>query len=117
MSMLSRFLPQGDSPFQQPDPAPDVQHLPENALFGDEPLEDDLTADAIPCDTLAATLLLRSQFPPASPKDAVPFALRSQLYTIVNDRTIVDRELDMLRCISLHFSALSFKPAMKCSCS
>jgi len=63
----------------------------------DEPAEDDISPDAIPCDTLAATLLLRSQFPNTTNKDALPFALRSQLYTIVNDRTIVDRELDMLR--------------------
>lgn len=77
--------------------ATEAQHLPENVHLDDEPAEDGLTADAIPCDTLAATLLLRSQFPSVASKSTVPFALRSQLYTIVNDRTIVDRELDMLR--------------------
>lgn len=27
-----------------------------------------------------------------------PFMLRSQLYSLVDDRTLVDRELDDLRC-------------------
>ena len=74
-----------------------LQCLPENADPDNEDAEDDITAKDIPCDTMAATLLLRNQFPCTSAKDVVPFALRSQLYTIVNDRTIVDRELDMLR--------------------
>ncbi|CAL5228660.1 g11830 [Coccomyxa viridis] len=77
--------------------APEAQQLPENVHLDDEPAEDELTADAIPCDTLAAILLLKSQFPSLASKNTVPFALRSQLYTIVNDRTIVDRELDTLR--------------------
>lgn len=66
-------------------------------MEGDDDAEDDIDVDAIPCDTLAATLLLRSQFFNVSTRDVIPFALRSQLYTIVNDRTVVDRELDMLR--------------------
>ena len=74
-----------------------AQRLPENADPDDEDIEDDITAQDIPCDTMAATLLLRNQFPCTSTKGVIPFALRSQLYTIVNDRTIVDRELDMLR--------------------
>ena len=77
--------------------ANEMQQLPENVQMDDEPAEDRLTADAIPCDTLAATLLLKSQFPSSANTSTVPFALRSQLYTIVNDRTVVDRELDMLR--------------------
>ena len=74
-----------------------AQCLPENADPDKEDAEDDITAQDIPCDTMAATLLLRNQFPCTSTKDVIPFALRSQLYTIVNDRTVVDRELDMLR--------------------
>ena len=70
-----------------------AQCLPENADPDVEDIEDDITAQDIPCDTMAATLLLRNQFPCTSTKDVIPFALRSQLYTIVNDRTIVDREL------------------------
>ena len=77
--------------------ANEMQQLPENVHLDDEPAEDELTADAIPCDTLAALLLLKSQFPSIANTSTVPFALRSQLYTIVNDRTIVDRELDTLR--------------------
>ena len=78
---------------------PDIeaQPLPENADPDNEDAEDDFTAQDIPCDTMAATLLLRIQFPCTHTKDVIPFALRSQLYTIVNDRTVVDRELDMLR--------------------
>ena len=81
------------------DATPDIeaQRVRENAGPDNEDAEDDITAQDIPCDTMAATLLLRNQFPCTSTKDVVPFALRSQLYTIVNDRTIVDRELDMLR--------------------
>lgn len=68
--------------------------------------------DAIPCDTLAATLLLRSQFFNVSTRDVIPFALRSQLYTIVNDRTVVDRELDMLR---YSFSASVLQTPCQCA--
>ena len=75
----------------------EAPRLPENADPEQENAEDEITAQDIPCDTMAATLLLRNQFPCTTTKDVIPFALRSQLYTIVNDRTIVDRELDMLR--------------------
>ncbi len=92
MSQCLQELPDAKEPS-----ATAAQQLPENAQLDDEPAEDELTADAIPCDTLAATLLLKGQFPNLASKSVVPFALRSQLYTIVNDRTIVDRELDTLR--------------------
>ena len=94
--------------------APEAQQLPENVHLDDEPAEDELTADAIPCDTLAAILLLKSQFPSLASKNTVPFALRSQLYTIVNDRTIVDRELDTLRyrsCTTARHSTLAITHA------
>ena len=77
--------------------ANEMQQLPENVHLDDEPAEDELTADAIPCDTLAALLLLKSQFPSIANTIFFNFSVRSEIYTIVNDRTIVDRELDMLR--------------------
>ena len=50
-------------------------------------------------DTVAALRLLHAQFPPAGRAAGLPpIMLKSQLYTIVVDRTIVDRELDDLRC-------------------
>ncbi|CAD7700987.1 unnamed protein product [Ostreobium quekettii] len=58
--------------------------------------DDDGDAD-VPCDTLAAILLLKSQFPKFASAHVHPVVLKSQLYSIVTDRTIVDRELDSLR--------------------
>ncbi|CAI5986651.1 unnamed protein product [Closterium sp. NIES-65] len=60
---------------------------------------DALAAD-IPCDTLAAVHFLRASFPPSLSKVASslpPFALLSQIYTVVPHRTTVDRELEMLQ--------------------
>jgi len=67
--------------------------IPANAQESDE---EDLSD--IPSDTLAAVLLLRSQFPYGWSRDVPPLVLRSQIYSIVKDRTIVDRQLDELRC-------------------
>ena len=69
--------------------APD---LPANAAEVDE---DDLSD--LPNDTLAAVLLLRAQFPSGWSRDVPPLVLRSQIYSIVRDRTVVDRQLDELR--------------------
>ncbi|PRW33736.1 serine threonine- kinase 19 isoform X1 [Chlorella sorokiniana] len=49
----------------------------------------------LPNDTLAALHLLRGRFP-AEAKVA-PFATKAQLYTVLADRTAVDRQLDELR--------------------
>ena len=73
-------------------PGQDAQ-LPENV---DEDDEDDFR-DA-PNDTLAAVLLLKAQFPKLQGREVAPLVLRSQIYSIVKDRTIVDRQLDELRC-------------------
>lgn len=73
------------SPGFQGNEGPD---LPENA-------DDDF--EGLPNDTLAAVLLLRSHFPTVWSKDTAPLVLRSQVYSIVKDRTIVDRQLDELR--------------------
>ncbi|CAI7900567.1 unnamed protein product, partial [Closterium sp. NIES-53] len=54
----------------------------------------------IPCDTLAAIHFLRASFPPSLSKVASslpPFALLSQIYTVVPHRTTVDRQLEMLQ--------------------
>ena len=51
----------------------------------------------IPCDTLAAILLLKSQFLQTADASLKPVVLKSQVYSVVKDRTVVDRELDSLR--------------------
>lgn len=93
-----------------------------SSLPAPELVDVDLPSEAIPHDTLVALQLLVHQFPPAAkvPQGPVlvnhseacsrhsyssfgaqacvaPFALRSQLYSLVNDRTCVDRQLDELR--------------------
>lgn len=69
------------------------KHIEEPEL--PEDADDDI--GDLPNDTLAAVLLLRSHFPPVWNKDTAPLVLRSQIYSILKDRTIVDRQLDELR--------------------
>ncbi|XP_077228826.1 serine/Threonine-kinase [Tasmannia lanceolata] len=56
-------------------------------------LENNLTFS----DTLIALQIMRAQFPNTEKVAVKPFVLRSQLYSSVNDRTQVDRELESLR--------------------
>jgi hypothetical protein len=54
-----------------------------------------LDADEIPDDAVVALQLLREQFPPSAGAGGVyPVALVSQIYSLVPDRTAVDRQLD-----------------------
>ena len=117
--------------------------------------EDEMFLQEAPNDIMVALQLLRSQFPakarvgscPSAP-DAVcrvwhnaciafaavqeviqPFMLRSQLYSLVEDRTMVDRELDELRyalspkptclqqtgCMSVMVNTGARRRACKCS--
>ncbi|KAH7577684.1 hypothetical protein JRO89_XS01G0284800 [Xanthoceras sorbifolium] len=55
--------------------------------------EDNLTFS----DTLVALRVMRSQFPRIDKVSIQPFILQSQIYSSVNDRTQVDRELESLR--------------------
>ncbi|XWS36445.1 hypothetical protein CRYUN_Cryun20dG0086600 [Craigia yunnanensis] len=48
-------------------------------------------------DTLVALRIMRAQFPQIDKVAIQPFILQSQLYSSVNDRTLVDRELESLR--------------------
>ncbi|XP_038716814.1 uncharacterized protein LOC120010174 isoform X2 [Tripterygium wilfordii] len=48
-------------------------------------------------DTLVALRIMRAQFPRIDKVAIQPFILQSQLYSSVNDRTQVDRELETLR--------------------
>ncbi|ESQ50426.1 hypothetical protein EUTSA_v10002060mg [Eutrema salsugineum] len=48
-------------------------------------------------DTSVALRMMRSQFPRIDQASVPPFILQSQLYSSVNDRTQVDRELECLR--------------------
>jgi hypothetical protein len=67
-------------------------------FIGADPFE-----DVLPSDTLAAILLLLSELPEMPP--AIPrIVVRHQIYTVVNDRTIADRELvrDVL-CLKVPF--------------
>ncbi|CAM8928027.1 unnamed protein product [Rhodiola kirilowii] len=56
-------------------------------------LEDTLTFS----DTLVALRMMRAQFPSMDKATVEPFILRSQLYSSLQDRTQVDRELEMLK--------------------
>ncbi|TXG63841.1 hypothetical protein EZV62_010835 [Acer yangbiense] len=56
-------------------------------------LEDNLTFS----DTLVALRVMRSQFPRIDKVSIQPIILQSQIYSSVNDRTQVDRELESLR--------------------
>jgi len=51
----------------------------------------------MPSDTKIALELMRAQFPKIEKVTVRPFVLRSQLYSSVNDRTLVDRELERLK--------------------
>ena len=54
-----------------------------------------LNADDIPDDAVVALHLLREQFPPSAGAGGLhPVALVSQIYSLVPDRTAVDRQLD-----------------------
>ncbi|KAJ7972637.1 Serine/threonine-protein kinase 19 [Quillaja saponaria] len=67
--------------------------------------EDDNDTDQIPSleesltfsDTLVALRIMRAQFPHIEKVSVEPFILKSQLYSSVKDRTLVDRELESLR--------------------
>ncbi|ONH93255.1 hypothetical protein PRUPE_8G221800 [Prunus persica] len=56
-------------------------------------LEENLTFS----DTLVALRIMRAQFPQSDKVSVQPFILRSQLYSSVEDRTQVDRDLENLR--------------------
>lgn len=56
-------------------------------------LEENLTFS----DTLVALRIMRAQFPQSDKVSVQPFILRSQLYSSVEDRTQVDRDLESLR--------------------
>lgn len=58
---------------------------------------DEIDPSILPCDTLAALWLLRREFPQKLLSQMMPFMLKTQLYTIVEDKTRVDKELDILR--------------------
>ena len=56
--------------------------------------EDDFALADVPSDTLAAVMMLRNKFPPSVPM--CPLALKTHIYSVVNDRTAVDRQLEEL---------------------
>jgi len=62
-----------------------------------EPEREDASEWSMPSDTKIALELMRSQFPKIEKASVQPFVLRSQLYSSVNDRTLVDRELEKLK--------------------
>ena len=55
-----------------------------------------LSAAEIPCDTMVAIRLALSRLPPPA-THAARVVLKKHLYTMVDDRTLVDRQLDTLR--------------------
>ncbi|KAG0562676.1 hypothetical protein KC19_9G164400 [Ceratodon purpureus] len=60
-------------------------------------LEETVEDWSMPSDTKIALELMRSQFPKIEKGSVRPFVLRSQLYSSVTDRTLVDRELERLK--------------------
>lgn len=67
---------------------------PESAVINGD---DDLGEESLPPDTLVAIRLMRAEFPKAEAVATRPFALRSQLYSSIPDRTLVDRQLEELK--------------------
>jgi hypothetical protein len=51
----------------------------------------------MPTDTKIALEMMCAQFPKMEKASVRPFVLRTQLYSSVRDRTLVDRELEVLR--------------------
>ncbi len=51
----------------------------------------------MPTDTKIALEMMCAQFPKIEKASVRPFVLRTQLYSSVRDRTLVDRELEVLR--------------------
>ncbi len=86
---------EGNKPGEASLAVPDTEQAPDLPANIEEVDEDDFSN--FPSDTLAAVLLLRAQFPSGWSRDVPPLVLRSQIYSIVKDRTVVDRQLDELR--------------------
>ena len=81
------------APVAQPPPAKPVE------------LSDEEGDDDAPDDVMAALALLRAQFPAAGRAAGMgPLMLKSQLYALVPDRTLVDRRIDELRCVRMRQS-------------
>ena len=77
---------------------------------------DEVVGAEVPGDTLAALQLLRAQFPQLPGRPVAPLVLRSQVYSVVRDRTAVDRELDELRCGSLRTACAVVHLLVLCQC-
>ncbi|KAK9830141.1 hypothetical protein WJX72_009964 [[Myrmecia] bisecta] len=102
---IVRLYPDEDQPAQQVTASPayvSPSHLQGEPMAsppeetGNLPADlDDWDAADVPNDTMVALQLLRAQFPAKATVE--PVMLRSQLYTLVKDRTSVDRQLDELR--------------------
>jgi len=59
-----------------------------------ETKEDEQAVESVfPCDTLVGLQLLRSQFPDDRSLCSMPIALKSQIYSVINDRTQADKEM------------------------
>lgn len=71
-------------------------HTPESSVVDDANV-DEIGEEALPPDTLVAIQLMRAEFPRAEAVATRPFVLRSQLYSGVADRTLVDRQLEELK--------------------
>jgi len=75
-------------------------------------LRDEEGDEDAPDDVMAALALLRAQFPAAGRAAGMgPLMLKSQLYALVPDRTLVDRRIDELRCAR---AGRSPWPALRC---
>lgn len=80
---------------KQEEPPPSLQdvappQLPNTSLHQEEDW-------IIPSDTAIALRMMHAQFPEVDKVSVPPFVLLSQLYSSVKDRTLVDRELEVMK--------------------
>lgn len=61
------------------------------------PEVDEFESNFIFTDTLIALRMMHAQFPKTEKVTVQPFTLQSQLYSCINDRTQVDRDLELLK--------------------
>ncbi|KAH7288881.1 hypothetical protein KP509_31G048200 [Ceratopteris richardii] len=72
----------------------EVESLAQDSHQGSYEKEDGFT---VPSDTAVALRMIHGQFPKIDKVSVPPFVLISQVYSIVKDRTLVDRELEVMK--------------------
>eukprot|EP00250_Pteridium_aquilinum_P004395 c14607_g1_i1 orf=74-955(+) len=81
---------------KQEEPTPSQQDVAPPQLATATPLQQEEDW-SIPSDTAIALRMMHAQFPEIDKVSVPPFVLLSQLYSSVKDRTLVDRELEVMK--------------------